>query len=332
MGSRGWINPNARYRPEKAKPPRLCKTCGDPLPSYVLDPHVCPPGKVPVTSDINDFLDLDGVPRDQWDRPLIQPLEGGDLVPYTRVSTFADTLSNGGGLVYWKSRMAARGIAQREDIAALVAGLKFSSHPDKKQREKDDAKANKELDALIEEAIAAVDDSARYGTAVHAFTEPDPSPHVPTRMQPDVASYHQALEDHGFTCVEAETFVVHDGLKVAGSLDGLYEHKSLPGLFVGDKKTGNIKPTPLSIQLACYAGAQRYNHDPVERTELGARQDYGLLFHIPKGAGKTEVHLVPLEAGRRAAAAAAWLADWRRNEDDLLTYFNPITVADLLAS
>lgn len=318
----------ARRQPKPE--PKPCKRCGKPLSTYFLTGHNC---KEPanVSTDIDAFLDLDGVPRDQWDRPLVVPPTGGDPIPYMRVSTFADTLSNGNGLVYWKSRLAARGMAYREDIAALVAGLKFSTNPDKKQRKKEDAKSNKELDKLIEEAIASIDDSARYGTAVHAFTEPEPSAAVPARMQPDVASYQRALLTHQLVCVESETFVVHDELKLGGSFDGIYEHPTL-GRMIGDKKTGDIKPTPLVIQLACYAGAQRYDHETLTRTALDVRQDVGLLFHIPKGKGATEVYLVPLDAGRRAAAAAAWLCKWRADEDDLLMHFNELTIADLKAA
>lgn len=338
---------NAAYwrnqRQAKAKPPARtwrspdCPTCGQrtqrltgqgPLyePGIALTPHTCNLETRTMDDAIASFLGVGEPQRDGYGRPLITPPDGGKPEPYTRVSTFAEALSDAGGLVTWKGRMAARGIAQREDLAAMVAGLTFSTDPDDAKRRKADRANNKLLDSYIETAICAVDDKAAWGTAVHSFTEPDPSPFVPERMRADVASYEQALADYDLTCVEAERFVVHDELKVAGTFDGIWTHPIL-GRVLGDKKTGKVKAHAVALQLACYAGGLLYNDDPIERTPLDVRQDIGLLFHIPKGQGKTEVHIVDLEAGREAARAATWVRAWR-DRDDLLVHLNALTAIE----
>jgi len=277
-----------------------------------LTPHTCDLETRTMSEEVDAFLGINEPLRDRWQRPLIVPPEGGKPIPYTRVSTFAGALDDAGGLVTWKARQVALGIARHEDLAAMVAGLKYG---------------DKELDAHIETAITRVDDKAAWGTAVHSLTEPDPSPHIPERMAADVASYQHALTDHGLVCVESELFVVNDHLQVAGTFDGIWQHPHL-GRLMGDKKTGKIKGGPVAVQLASYAGGVRYNADPVERHPLNVRQDVGLLFHIPKGEGKTDIYLVDLNEGRKAALAAQWVMSWRKR-DDLITHFNALTISDL---
>lgn len=315
------------YRPLDRKPPRKATTkppltcpCGALVQErdgdlydhhFWLRRHDCKDTRMSAQT-VDDFLGVNDVPRDRWQRPLIVPAAGGDPEPYTRISTLAAALDDAEGLVTWKARHVALGIARHEDLAAMCAGLKYG---------------DKQLDEHIETALCRVTDAAAYGTAVHSFTEPDASPFVPDRMQADVASYFTALADHGLECVEAEQFVVNDALKVAGTFDGVYSHPDL-GLLVGDKKTGKLKAQAAAVQLACYAGGVRYDPSTLERADLGVRQDVGLLIHIPKGEGKTEIYLVDLEAGRAAANAAAWVMAWRKRAD-LLTHLNPLTIADL---
>lgn len=272
-----------------------------------------------------DFFDLDSVPRDRWERPLILDTDTGELSPYTRVSTFADTLSDAGGLVTWKGRVAALGMARSEDLAALAAALVYPTHDDPKKEKALHKPINKILDGYIEEAICRVDDRARYGTAVHSFTEPDASEHIPSRMRPDVDAYHATLTALGITVVDTELFVVNDEWKVAGTLDHIYGIPGL-GLVVGDKKTGSVHPQEVAIQLRSYAGAQRYDHHTGTRTPLGVRTDVGVLVHIPRLEGAAHVYTVDLLEAERACKAAAWVREWR-GRDDLLTSLTPIQVA-----
>src|SRR5689334_3084695 len=67
------------------------------------------------------MTDID-IPRDRWGRPLIIPPEGGQPVPYTRVSTMAKALDDQSGLMLWKQRKTAVGLLRRPDLLTRIAG------------------------------------------------------------------------------------------------------------------------------------------------------------------------------------------------------------------
>src|SRR5690554_2297101 len=92
------------------------------------------------------------VNRDRWGRPLVVPPDGGEPVPYTRATTLAGTLDDLYGLMAWKQRQTALGLADRPDLRLAV-----TAHRDDKRR----------LDAICEEAMqaAASTAAATTGTA-----------------------------------------------------------------------------------------------------------------------------------------------------------------------
>lgn len=299
----------------RTRKPKTCPDCAAPIGTdtyrtQLRTDHYCKETPVSLTPE-QTFLGLGEPNRDGYGRPLIIPPDGGKPVPYTRISTFADALSEAGGLITWKARNVALAVARHEDLAGMIAGLKYG---------------DKALDEHIETAIGRVDTSAAWGTAVHSFTEgDDASPFVPERMAGDVAAYTKALADHGLTVAGSEQFVVNDELGVAGTFDGLYTSTQI-GRVLGDKKTGRLKPQAVAIQLSCYAGGAAYDPATGERTPLDVRQDIALLIHIPKGEARCDVYTVDLEAGRRAAAAAAWVRQWRKR-DDITAPLTPFTAA-----
>ena len=322
----GWDKPPAPGR--RNLPPIQCIHCDAPIRGHATCPNAptdTAPKGTPMTAQADDFLGLNEPDRDWMGRPLIIPEGGGKPVPYQRVSTFASTLSDAGGLLTWGKRMAALGVARHEDLAAMIASLTFSDLDDDKKRKAADKPVNKILDGHIETAICRVTDAAAYGTAVHSFTEPDASPFVPARMQADVASYQRALDAHGITVCETELFVVHDALGVAGTLDHIYDVPGF-GRVVADKKTGTKKPQELALQLRAYAGAARYNVETGERTPLDVSQEVAVLVHIPRGQGETVLYLVDLLEAERACAAAVWVREWRKR-DDLLSHLTPLSAA-----
>jgi hypothetical protein len=285
------------------------------------------------------------LPRDRYKRPLIVPADGGKAVPYTRASTFANELDNGGGLTTWKVRTVALGVARNEDIAAQVASLRYNEPGDLPADATFEAKAAHKqalrdlrddkiaLDELTETAIHRVDGRASYGTAVHAFTDPLASPHVPERMDADVKSYFAAMEKHGIEQVLSERFVVCDELQVAGTFDGTYRvprvlleaagyncgHEGTEGLpVIGDKKTGSIHEVAVAIQTSVYSRGQLYTPEldgSATREPLGVRQDVALLIHIPKGKGETHLYLVDLRLGWAAANLAVAVRDMNARKD-----------------
>ena len=63
--------------------------------------------------------DENGVPRDQWGRPIIVK-QDGTVTGYTRISSLAKELDDQTGLTKWKSAMTAIGMVSDEPIASMV--------------------------------------------------------------------------------------------------------------------------------------------------------------------------------------------------------------------
>lgn len=264
--------------------------------------------------------------RDRYDRPLIVPPEGGDPVPYTRASTLSDYITGEAkGLWIWKQRHLAKGLSEREDLAALAASLPVLTGDSAQDRE-----TNRGLDPIIERAIdqAKLHYKADWGTAIHAFTDPETEPGpVPARMVPDVEAFEDAAK--GLVPVRSETFCVCDELRVAGTFDNIYALLVWLGgpdaiwQRITDKKTGHLKPFEVAIQLAVYSRSVGYDIETKERyplVETGTLdQEIGIAMHIPKGQGKAEFHEVNLTVGWEAAQHAAAIRDLRAGQTRLLT-------------
>jgi hypothetical protein len=266
----------------------------------------------------DDFLAIDPLERDRWQRPLLVPRDGGEKVAYTRASTLAGYLSDSTSLHRWKLGLLAKGLADREDLAGMVAGLE----PMTGVRKHDDP-IKRKLSGIIDLALEVGGNhvKANYGTAVHSFCEPGNDQPVPERMKSDVDSFRRLK----LNCEIAETFVANDEFMAAGSFDGRFRLPEV-GLVIGDIKTGQIKPHDVAVQLAVYAGGEEYDPETNKRTPQpdDLNRDVGLLIHIPAGEGRTDLYLVDLVAGRQAAQVAAWVRDWRKR-DDLLTSHSVVT-------
>lgn len=277
-----------------------------------------------------------GVERNGHGQPLIVPLKRGKpdtaakLVPYTRASTFAKALDDGGGLATWRTRHAAHGVAKSPDLAAMIAAL---GNPDMLA-----SQAKRDLDGIIERAHdrSGGNIKADYGTAVHSLTEPgntgDP---FDAGIADDVAAYNAALDGAGLTVVDSERFVVNDRLAVAGTYDHRYEAGrdlivpvsddcepiTAGTRLLGDKKTGTLHPLSCAIQLAVYARAELYDHTTGVRTALDVSPQWGVVAHIPRGTGTATLYLVDLHAGWEAAKLALAVRQARSGEKRLVVSF-----------
>jgi hypothetical protein len=262
----------------------------------------------------------DGIPRDRYDRPLLVPVGGGERQPYTSVSTLSDALTDTRGLDIWDRRMIARGIGLSEELAALAAAEPY--HTGLGER---DVKAMKEsgrrLDELIDRArdVAKAHQKRDYGTAFHGLTEPGNRDHVvvPLRMKPDVDSFWARLDEHGMEIVATECFVVNETLGAAGTFDHLVRVPGIEGLVIMDKKTGVYHPENCRIQMAAYAGGELYDKETDERIPFAeafgpVNQEIGITAHTAAMSGVTDFYEEPLEVGRKAAAAALWVREYRR--------------------
>lgn len=264
----------------------------------------------------------EGIPRDQWGRPLIVDPKTGEMTAYTRASTMANYIDNAFGLNLWQQRLIAQGMGHRPDLAAMAAALPPYDAMSKEQR--------KELGEIVDAAleVAGAYTKANHGTAIHAFTDPShQSGPVPERMQDDVAAFEAMIDATGIVQLASEIFVVNDTYRVAGTLDAVYGVPALDALVVGDKKTGKAKLHSVTIQVANYAMSEVYDHKTGERTPL---RDYlqamhgaelpelstsaGLHLHIPREEGAAQAHPINLAEGRRMLEVCATVRDWQQSK------------------
>jgi hypothetical protein len=264
----------------------------------------------------------DGVIRDQYDRPMLIPANGGDRIPYTSASTLADALSDTYGLDRWDRRMIARGIGMSEELAALAAAEPYNTglgDPDKDAMKE----SGRRLDEIIDRArdVAKAHQKRDWGTAFHGFTEPENAPYVkvPERMQPDVDSFFAELAKYRIEIGPTEIFVANDALQSAGTFDHLVRVPGVKGWVVLDKKTGVYHPEACRIQMAAYAGGVVYDKETDRRLSFmeafgdDVNQEFAITAHTAAMSGKTVLWEEPLDIGRRAAAAAIWVRQYRRD-------------------
>lgn len=271
--------------------------------------------------ELDDFFGVAsyGPPRDRYGRPMLIPTRrypgatAADIrkekrVPYTRASTLSDYIANFVGLHMWQKRRLAYGLAQSENLCAMAAAL-----PKFKNDRELDRKTNAELDQIIYLALelGQVHEQANWGTAVHGFTEPE-NDHgtIPARMVSDVDSFFTTLKRAGIRIHSTELFVANDELKTAGTFDHILEVPG-HGKILADKKTGDLKKVESAIQLAAYVDGELYDWDTDQRTPLpdDLSRDRALIIHIPAGQGRTTLHWVDLNYGRRMARIAADVRD-----------------------
>jgi len=176
------------------------------------------------------------VPRTKDGRPRVYDLDAKKLKAVTRVTSFIDVLDDKTMLAKWGERMVLTGV--RDDVAvggalmSLTPVPKLSGRPTHDELVErngllDDEK--KALNAIIADAkeAAGFKDAANLGTLLHKLTETvDGGGGLPADtsevLADDVAAYQAALERYDLVPVEAETFVVNDEVKAAGTFDRIY--------------------------------------------------------------------------------------------------------------
>jgi hypothetical protein len=249
--------------------------------------------------------------RDGRGRYLIAPEDGGDEIAYDRATTVAGVLDDRHNIERWLQRSVATGIARRPDLYARVASTPVED--------------KRELDGLCQEAISAAggDAKANLGTAIHKFLERSDSGEdvaVPEAWAADVAAYDAALIEEGITINPhyVERVVVCDSLpvRVAGTIDRIVGSTLTEQLHVFDLKTGSVDYAwgKIAVQLAIYSrGSALYNVATGEREPMPeVDQDWGIVAHLPVGAGHCDLYWVDLNAGWAAAQVAVAARTWRR--------------------
>jgi len=249
---------------------------------------------------------------DRWNRYLLPDPVTGEERAWTRATTWANTLSDPWGLLDWKQRMVAKGVATRDDLRALASALPLDS-------------GKKQLNEVARDAIEAAGGSSgrNLGTALHEWTaqvDRGEEPEIPAPWDRDVAEYHATLARYGVRVVPGlvEQIVCVPELGVAGTFDRIVLWD--PEAYIADVKTAatlDYSWTEIAIQLAIYANAEWIWNAVTETWEPShpPNRTQGLVIHLPIGQARCELWWVDLELGWAAAQLAADVRDWRKRSD-----------------
>ncbi len=241
--------------------------------------------------------DQQGVPRDQWGRPVIHRADG-TWRGYSRISSIAKELDDGKGLAFWQAVMTAIGVTITPEIFCRVAEL-----VDDSDNPYEDHKT--ELGRLAEKAQEAAGSTIKreLGTTLHEwaaiYDRTQDIGLIPAEHQADIQAYADTLVRHGVKVLDNEVFVAVDEIEIAGTLDKLL---LMPDgrILTGDLKTGAREPRyPMAVemQISGYSKGERYDLLTHERSSLGADLEDGILIHLPSGSGSCELYPVNLRQG-----------------------------------
>lgn len=242
-------------------------------------------------------LDDQGVPRDQWGRPVIHRADG-TWRGYSRISSIAKELDDGKGLAFWQTCMTAIGVTITPEIFVRVAEIVDSS-----DNPYEDHKTA--LGKLAEQAQEAAGSTIKreLGTTLHEwaaiFDRTQDMGLIPAEHRADIQAYADALIRHGVKVLDNEVFVAVDEIEIAGTLDKLLLMADGRTL-VGDVKTGQREtryPMAVGMQVGGYSRGERYDLLSHERSPLDVDQELGVLIHMPSGSGTCELYPLNLRAG-----------------------------------
>lgn len=277
--------------------------------------------------------------RDQWGRYLVVPPGKSKPVGYTRVTTVAKTLDDGGGLLPWKATLAMTGLMRRQGLRGKFEAL-MSQHPDKGPWY-GSTDSKKRAKKLVEECAEAggSTDRADLGTALHSIVEQINKGQTPLMVQPetqaDIDAYRAATENMIIDARFCELVVVLDEWRVAGSPDML--RVTVPGLdedVVADLKTGDnldYSWQSIAVQMAAYVNADNVyvqgNADDGSEDERSPMpsisKDIGLVIHLPAGQARCDLYTVNLRTGWGAFELSMLTREWRKNK----TLAKPLQIA-----
>lgn len=288
------------------------------------------PPSIPVDADGALETASQPIRRDHWGRPYIQPPDGPSTakqVAYTRVTTFIDCLGDKSALEKWKVRTAVYGAAIEAadkartgevsilDEATMAGGLWQGGGDERVFKDAMNALSDRALEYGSEKAKATI------GTNLHALTEiVDRGLDLPGGLLDedylDIEAYSAETRRVGFEAERIEQFVVHDGMKTAGTLDRVVRYRGKK--YIADVKTGAIAydPGKIAMQLALYARSLEYNHRTGARSVLsggGVSREVGFVIHLPQGESTCRIYPLDLVAGWRGVKLARDVRAWRRD-------------------
>lgn len=288
--------------------------------------------------------------------------KGSPRTTYSRASSHGEALEDGTALDRYHQRNVIRGLVKDPKlIIAAKHAIDLGSPDDKIVK---DALGYVALDAR--KAIYE-DEKADRGTFVHLLCQLADeaiinglAPHEALQIirdfegaEPyvnDVAAYLR-LTLPVVRPLLVEQFLITDEIKIAGTTDRVVKwigpNRSAPDesvnfgdVLIGDIKTGSIEwgIGKFAIQFAVYANACRYDQttntrspivDPTMAGVGNVSKQWGILIHVPSGAGTASLHWIDIAAGWRAACDLAGpVRKWRNDSKKLLTPLPEPTLMD----
>jgi hypothetical protein len=265
--------------------------------------------------------------RDSYGRYLLPHPESGRRLSWTRATTLKGALQDKEGLIGWKQRLAAAGMAMRPELASQVLEL----HEQIRQCG-DDWRAAKDAKAALAEVVAELhhaaggDEGSERGTQAHTLTEYadagrlDEVHHLATDAElADLQAYLDTCNAAGIVrpAEYIERIVVNTQVETAGTFDRLVR---LPDgrLVVADIKSQKdfaFGYLDVAAQLGQYVWSDAMWDDETKSWEpLPAELDKatGLVMHVPVGKATCELIEIDLVQGWEAAQLAHQVRDTRQ--------------------
>ena len=272
------------------------------------------------------------VPRDQWGRPLIAPLDGGKPVGYHRASSFGKLLDDTYHLDLWVQRQTAYGMALTPELVtrALAVGspdeVKLTSERQYKQR-------RAALDVIVEQAQEAAGSNVKsaLGTAIHGATElvdkGESLDGLDPLLRERAEAYWRFCRSEAIEITSIETFGVDDVHRVAGTWDRTGWWRASHRVI--DVKTGSsmdFAGIVYAVQLAEYAHMQEYDLATGERTPHdGIDLAEALIVHVPREMGApVEAFTVDIEVGWRHAILVDAVTRARKEGKKAIRFHEPM--------
>jgi hypothetical protein len=231
---------------------------------------------------------------------LVPDEHTGELIPYQRVSTFADTLSKKDGLGAWLAWRALLGTQQPDGGRLMQQALHAERTP---------KKVVDELAELGGSRVAAETGTRRHQAVAMALTGSDMSG-MPEQARLELDDIVQLVHGLG-RVVAVEAATVCDEYKTAGSCDLVLETpEGQP--FVLDLKTGSyLDMLSCSVQVGTHARS-RYWVDGQRGDWVAWTKPRLGIIHAPQDSSKPRLVEIDPDLAKRCCALAAEVRDLRK--------------------
>lgn len=243
----------------------------------------------------------------------------GNTVSTMTASNYGFPLADQYGLNKWKMRELVKGIAQRQDLIALLSVL--------------DPGSKGKIDEIIDTAlqVAGTSAEANKGTSIHeALRLADMGLPYPPMFEPFVSSYRAELQRFGLTVGLIEATVYSPGLNARGDLDRTFIESDGSHVLGDVKSTGHLEDQAheISVQMAVYQSATHYRDDKgawhaIPRGKHPLRDDYAIIVHVDREHATVTLYRLDLWIGKRGANLAEQVRQWRKAGPVLLPYAPP---------